>query len=141
MTPTSESALEMGWLCTTTLMAQTTATMANNTKRMTSILRSHFSRKPGDQEARNEQIQHRHREHEFPGKTHQLVVAEARQRSANPHEYEENSAGFGAEPEEWNQPGLHDGQGEEPGHQKEENTEYRIRDRIPLARGGSGMKE
>ncbi len=37
MTPTSESALEIGCVCTTTLMAQTTAITANVRKRMTSI--------------------------------------------------------------------------------------------------------
>src|ERR1039457_4905679 len=37
ITPTSDSALEIGCVCTTTLMAHTTATTAKMRKRMTSI--------------------------------------------------------------------------------------------------------
>ena len=36
---------------------------------------------------------------ELPGEAHQLVVAEARQRGANPDEDEQNEAGLGSEPE------------------------------------------
>jgi hypothetical protein len=38
ITPTSESALEMGCVCTTTLTAQTTAIAANARNKITSIL-------------------------------------------------------------------------------------------------------
>src|SRR5215471_3385002 len=99
MTPTSEIALEMGWDCTTTLMAHSTAITATMRKRMTSISRIQGNRKTGYQ-----QVQNGHREKEFPREAHQLVVAESRQRAANPHEGEQNKAGFGAEPEERQKP-------------------------------------
>src|SRR5580693_1390444 len=91
MTPTSEIALEIGCVCTTTLMAQTTAIIAKIRKRMTSISGSHL-RKPGDQETGHQQIQNRDREEKLPGETHQLVVTEPRQCAANPHEREQSPA-------------------------------------------------
>src|SRR5438309_9064241 len=85
ITPTSEIALEIGCVCTTTLMAHTTAISAKIRNRMTSI-----SGKPSDQETGHQQVQHGHREKALPGKAHQLVVAEARQRAAHPDEREQN---------------------------------------------------
>src|SRR5947209_4411850 len=85
ITPTSESALEIGCVCTTTLIAQITATAANARNKMTSIVSSRKQRHhhPGDQ-----QIQHSGRKQKFPGEPHQLIVTKARQRSANPDENE-----------------------------------------------------
>src|SRR5580693_6192769 len=94
ITPTSEMALDMGCDCTTTLMAHTTATIANTRKITTSMLRE-----PGHEKASHQQDQHRGREKELPGEAHQLVVAEARQRAANPHESEKQRAGLSAKPE------------------------------------------
>src|SRR5213075_985808 len=93
ITPTSEIALEIGCVCTTTLMAQTTAIIAKIRKRVTSM-----SGNQGDHQAGHQQIQNRNREQEFPGKRHQLVVAEARQRAADPDKGKQNRAHLGAEP-------------------------------------------
>src|SRR3954451_25074189 len=89
MTPTREIALEIGCDCTTTLIAHTTAISAKIRNSMTSI-----SGKPGDQETGHQQIEHGHREKALPGEVHQLVVAEARHRSAHPDEGEQNEADF-----------------------------------------------
>src|SRR5580692_4968806 len=99
MTPTSEMALEIGCVCTTTLMAHTTAMIAKTRKRMTSISGSQSNQKAGHQ-----QVEHGDREKELPCEAHQLVVAEARQRAANPDERKQNQAHFGAEPEQRQQP-------------------------------------
>src|SRR4051794_14613898 len=101
-------ALEMGWLCSTTLMAQTTATTAKIRKRMTSISRDQSNHKAGHQ-----QIQNRDREEELPREAHELVVPKARQRAANPHKGKKNEARFGAEPEERSEPALRHGQQED----------------------------
>src|ERR1700737_877834 len=99
MTPTSDSALEIGWVCTTTLMAHTTAINAKMRKRMTSIYFVVLFRKPGNQEAGHQQVEHGHREKKLPGEAHQLVVTEARKGGANPHEQEENRTRLAREPE------------------------------------------
>src|SRR5712691_3674251 len=96
ITPTSDSALEIGCVCTTTLMAETTATAAKTMNTTTSgeiaISETAFkeppSRKPGHQQAGHQQIEHRHREEKLPREAHQLVVTEPRQRAADPHERE-----------------------------------------------------
>ncbi len=85
ITPTSEMALEMGCVCTTTLMAQVTAMSAKTPKKKISPLSSSRS---GNQKAGHQQVQNGYREQEFPREAHQLVVAEARQRAANPHKQE-----------------------------------------------------
>src|ERR1017187_9360326 len=92
----------MGCVCTTTLMAHTTAIIAKTRKSMTSMSGSQSHQKAGRQ-----QVQHGHREKELPREAHQLVVAEARQRSANPHEAEKYPPRLGAKPEQRNQPALH----------------------------------
>src|SRR5580692_10064884 len=104
MTPTSEIALEIGWLCTTTLMAHTTAMIAKTKKSITSISRSQCNHQAGYQ-----QVQHGDREQELPREAHQLVIAEARQRAANPNKREQDAAHLGAKPEQRQQPLLHHG--------------------------------
>src|SRR5271167_3710486 len=93
MTPISDRALEIGCFCTTRLMAQITAITAKTRKRIASIK----LRERHDQ-AGYEQVGHRDREHERPGETHQLIVSEARERTADPYIKEENDADFGGEP-------------------------------------------
>src|SRR5664279_6062776 len=100
ITPTSYSALEIGCVCTTTLMAHTTATTAKMRKRMTSIYFVVLFRKPGNQKAGHQQIEHGHREEKLPREAHQLVVSETRKRGANPNKQEENRARLPREPEE-----------------------------------------
>src|ERR1035437_1811719 len=92
ITPTSDSALEIGCVCTTTLMAHTTATPAKMRKRMTSISFVVLFRKPGNQEGGHQQIEHGHREEKLPRKAHQLVVAKTGKRGANPQKQKENRA-------------------------------------------------
>src|ERR1035438_3077447 len=96
ITAISETALEMGCRCTTTLMAATTAMPANTRKRINSI--RFDSRKHGDRQAGGQQVQHGDRKQNLPGEAHQLIVTEARQRAANPDKEEQNGAGLGAEP-------------------------------------------
>src|ERR1041385_5226098 len=114
ITPTSEMALEMGCLCTTTLIAHTTAMMAKIRKRMTSI-----SRGPGHEQAGYQQVQHSDGKERFPGEAHQLVVAEPRKSAANPDEGEQDGAGFGAEPEQRDEPALHNRQQKHPCDEQE----------------------
>src|ERR1035438_9832825 len=92
ITPTSEIALEIGCVCTTTLMAHTTAINAKMRKRMTSICFVVLFRKPGNQEAGHQQVEHGHREEKLPREAHQLVVTESGQRGANPHKEEQDGA-------------------------------------------------
>src|ERR1700726_3448795 len=84
ITPTSERALEMGCVCNTRLMPQTTAIAAKIMKRSASIFRSeppYLSQ--GHPQADDEEVDQCHREHEGPGEAHQLVVAETWQRPAH----------------------------------------------------------
>src|ERR1700760_1677198 len=127
MTPTSEIALEIGWVCTTTLIAHTTAMIAKTKKRITSISGSQSNQKAGHQ-----QVEHGDREKELPREAHQLVVAEARQRAANPDKREQDGAYFGAEPEERQQPRLHDGQHEHRSADEENHAECREGDLVHL---------
>src|SRR6266481_4538812 len=129
MTPTSETALEIGCDCTTTLMAQSTAITAKTRKRMTSM-----SGKPGNQKAGHQQIQDRHREEKLPGEAHELVVAEAWQRAANPHEGEKDEAGLGAKPEQRQEPALDHGQQKYGRDDEEDHAESRQRQPIAAAR-------
>src|ERR1039457_2211753 len=99
ITPTSDSALEIGCVCTTTLIAHTTAISAKMRKRMTSIYFVVLFRKPGNQEAGHQQIEHGHREEKLPREAHQLVVTEAGQRGANPHKEEQDVSRLGREPQ------------------------------------------
>src|SRR5581483_6507676 len=94
MTPISDTALEIGCVCSTTLMPHTTAINAKIRKSMTSMSRIQRNDKAGHQ-----QVQHGNREKAFPREGHQLVVAEARQRSPNPDEREQDEAHLRAEPE------------------------------------------
>src|SRR5579884_2811151 len=122
MTPIREMALEIGCVCTTTLTALTTAIIAKTKKRMTSI-----SGNPGDQKTGHQQIQHGYWKHEFPSEAHQLVIAEPRQGAANPDECEQNGACLRAEPEQREQPTLHDRQKEDARQNQKHNSERRKR--------------
>src|ERR1019366_3279333 len=106
-------------------MAHTTAINAKMRKSITSIYFVVLFRKPGNQEAGHQQIEHGHREEKLPREAHQLVVSEARKRGANPHEQEENRAGLGREPEERKQPALNHRQQENQRHNEENNPEDR----------------
>src|SRR3954447_13627519 len=91
----------MGCVWTTTLMAHTTAISAKIRNRMTSM-----SGKPGDQKAGHQQVQYGNRKKALPRKAHQLVVAEARQRAADPDEREQNETDLRQEPEQRQKPAL-----------------------------------
>src|SRR5262249_12140582 len=127
----SESALEIGWVCTTTLIAQITAINANARNKITSI---QFSRKQRHQQSSDEQVKNGGWEQAFPSKCHQLVITEARQRSANPDKYKQQYAGLGNKPEQrrkdnhdrWNQ--------ERRGQTEENHREYRKRELIETPR-------
>src|SRR5580693_8737469 len=84
MTPTSESALEMGWVCTTRLMAHTTAMAAKIRKRIESMVSSKCRLCERHGQRRDQEVYQRNREHEGPGESHKLVITEARKRRANP---------------------------------------------------------
>src|ERR1035437_3880771 len=139
ITPTSDSALEIGCVCTTTLMAHTTAINANVRKRMTSIYFVVLFRKPGNQKAGHQQIEHGHREEKLPREAHQLVVTETGKRGAHPHKQEENRTGLCREPEERQQPALHDRQQENQSHNEENDPEDRQADFVPLTGGVGAM--
>src|ERR1039457_257076 len=119
----------MGWVCTTTLMAQTTAMIAKRKNRITSISGSQCNQKAGYQ-----QVQHGHREQELPREAHQLVVAEARQRAADPDKCEKDAARLGAEPEQRQQPLLHHRQQKNRRDTQENQTESRQRKAVAAAR-------
>src|ERR1035438_3674434 len=70
ITAISETALEMGCRCTTTLMAATTAMPANTRKRINSI--RFDSRKHGDRQAGGQQVQHGDRKQNLPGEAHPI---------------------------------------------------------------------
>src|SRR5437870_293737 len=141
ITPTSERALEMGWVCTTTLMADSTAISAKTTNRITSGLITATSRKPGNQQTGHQQIQHRDREKELPGEAHQLVVSEPRQRAPNPYKGEENHARLGAEPEQGQQPALHHRKQKNAGNRQKDQPEHRERGLVAPARGVGAVIE
>src|SRR6185312_7558932 len=101
ITPTREIALEMGCFCTTTLMAQSTATSAKMQKqRRSTILRKQSHQKAGEQ-----QIYQRDREKELPREAHQLVITETRESRANPDENKKQETDFRQEPENRRQQG------------------------------------
>src|SRR5579872_7452151 len=95
ITPTSESALEIGCFCSTRLMAQPTVNAANSRNKMTSSILGE-----GHQQSGYEQVGDRDGEHKGPRKAHQLVIAESRHRPANPDVQEQNHADLGREPEQ-----------------------------------------
>src|ERR1017187_9116343 len=131
ITAMSETALEMGWRCTTTLMAATTAIPAKTRKRIKSISRN--SRKRSDHQAGGQQVQHGDREQNLPGEAHQLIVTEARQRAANPDKQEQNGAGLGAEPEQRQQRTLHDRHQEHRRDDEEDHAERRESETVASA--------
>src|SRR5689334_11053724 len=102
ITPTSDKALEIGCVWTTRLIPQITAIAAKIMNRRASI-----SGEKGHQQGRDEQVNQRHREHEGPGEAHQLIVAEPRQRRADPDEHEQDDENFGAKPEQRQKNELH----------------------------------
>src|SRR3954449_5345903 len=120
ITPISETALEIGCVCTTTLIAHTTAINAKIRKRITSM-----SRKPGDQKAGHQQVQHGHREKALPGEPHQLVVAEPRHGAPDPHESEQDKPRLRREPEQGQQPTLNERQKEHSRDDQENDAERR----------------
>src|SRR5579871_2597966 len=130
MTPMSEMALEIGWDCTITLKPQMTAIAAKMRKRITSMSGEESHQQSGDQE-----VEDGHGEHEFPREGHQLIVAEARQRAANPDEDEQERAGFGGKPEERQERVLRRGNEEESGQQEEDHGNHREGDAIHFAGG------
>src|ERR1035438_10296713 len=104
ITPTSERALEMGCDCSTRLMAQPTAIAAKVRKSKPSIRTNPaLLRCEGHQQARHQEIHDGHREQESPGEPHQLVIAEARQRAADPDEEKNEQPRLGQEPKQRNQ--------------------------------------
>src|SRR3569833_610444 len=133
ITPTREMALEIGCVCTTTLMAQSTATSAKMPKkRRSTILREQSHQKAGDQ-----QIYQRDREKELPREAHQLVITETRESRANPDENEQQKTDFPQEPENrrqygWNEPEERYAGGDEEqcGTAREDRADHRQRDAI-----------
>src|ERR1035438_2354057 len=123
ITAISETALEMGCRCTTTLMAATTAMPANTRKRINSI--RFDSRKHGDRQAGGQQVQHGDRKQNLPGEAHQWIVTEARQRAANPDKEEQNGASLGAEPEQRQQRALQERHQENRRDDQENHAERR----------------
>src|SRR6185312_2024739 len=123
ITPTREIALEIGCFCTTTLMAQSTATSAKMPKkRRSTILREQSHQKAGEQ-----QIYQRDREKELPREAHQLVITKTRESRANPDENKKQKTDFRQEPENrskcgWNGPeDRHAGRDEEQSGTAQEN--------------------
>src|ERR1019366_2673727 len=124
ITPTSDRALEIGCVCTTTLMAHTTAISAKMRKRITSIYFVVLFRKPGNQEAGNQQVEHGHREEKLPREAHQLVVTETGKGGAHPHKQEQDPSRLGREPEQRQEPGLHHGKQKDAGDDQENHAEH-----------------
>src|SRR5438045_7585837 len=83
ITPTNDRALEIGCVWTTRLIADNTA-MPAKTKNRIGSMGGILVGSERDGQAGNQQISERDREHELPRERHQLVVTEARQRTANP---------------------------------------------------------
>src|ERR1700683_4171740 len=138
MTPISESALAMGCRCTTTLMADTTAIIAKSRKKNRSIV---YSGVKGHQEAGDEQIEQRRGKQTLPGKTHQLVITEAGQRCANPHENEEQEAALGEKPEERHQNRNERREKHQAREAEENHAENRERKSVEGARGVESVIE
>src|SRR5580698_5298149 len=90
ITPISERALAMGWVCTTRLIPQKTAIAAKMRKISAVIL---FCRQSHD-EAGGQKVDHRQRKQENPGEAHQLIVTETRQSRAHPDEHEQEHQDF-----------------------------------------------
>src|SRR5437867_4127743 len=122
ITPISDSALEIGCVCTTTFTAQTTAIAAKARNRITSI--ASFSRKQRHHQSGGEQVNNSDRKQEFPGEAHQLVISEARQRSADPDEDEQQEAGLGDEPEQRHENRRHRRNQHRGGESEEYNSKY-----------------
>src|ERR1035441_10297133 len=123
-------ALEIGCVCTTTLMAHTTAMNAKIRK----IARV-ISSQPRNQKAGRQQVRNRDREKELPREAHELVIAEPRQRAANPNKSEKHRTRLSAEPEERQQPCLHHRQQENRRDPEEGRAKYGKRAPVaPVAR-------
>src|SRR5579864_9279503 len=120
ITPTSDKALEIGWVCTTRLMPQITAIAAKIMNRRASI-----SGIDGHQEGRDEQIDQSHWKHKGPGETHQLIVAKPRQRRANPDEHEQDRENFRRKPEQRKQNRLQRSNQEKPRGAQKQDAEHR----------------
>src|SRR5580658_5880235 len=103
ITPMSESALAMGWVCTTRLIPQKTA-MPAKMRKISGVIdyldvRASFCCQSHD-EAGDQKVEHRQRKKENPGEAHQLIVTETRQSGAHPDEHEQQHQDFAAEPEQ-----------------------------------------
>src|SRR5579862_1036441 len=116
-------------------MPQTTAMAAKMRKRIASILfRSHRHQKRGDKE-----VDDCHREHECPGEMHQLVVAKARQRAADPNEQEQNEPYLSREPEEMQQNLSQNRNQEDARNPQEHHAEDRKSDAVKRTRRIDGV--
>src|SRR4029077_8968184 len=93
-----------------------------------------LSRKQRHHQTSGEQIQYGSREQELPGESHQLIVSETWQRSANPDPDKQQKAGLGGEPEYRHKDGYHRGNQQRGGDQEEDNCEHRQRNSVQTAR-------
>ena len=119
----------MGCVCTTRLIAESTAMKAKRQKRITSRLMLRATNETGDQ-----QVEQRHREQKRPGEFHQLIVAEARQRSANPDEDEDQEARFGQNQNSGMRIGFSTGTRNRPARSRK-TTPLREGDAVPARAG------
>src|SRR5262245_24591428 len=103
--------------------------MAKTMNRMTSISGKHRHQESGDQ-----QVENSYRKQEFPGETHELVVAEARQSYAHTVKRKQEGAGLGSEPEQREQYRLHSRDQEHKCDQEKQHSEDRQGLLIPPAR-------
>src|SRR5579883_640530 len=120
MTPTSESALEIGCLCSTRFTPQTTAIPANRKNRIESIGLKERHQKTG-----HEKIQNGHGEHKGPGEMHELVVTETGQRRAYPYIKKQNDSDLRGEPKQGHQDRGNYRRDERRGHAQEYNAGHR----------------
>src|SRR5260370_14125310 len=93
----------MGWVCTTRLIAETTA-MAAKMRKISAVINL-FRSQRHDQRSR-QQIDHGQRKQSDPGEAHQLVVTETRQRRPHPNEQKKQYPRLTAEPEQRHQDHL-----------------------------------
>src|SRR5580704_11840698 len=120
MTPISESALEIGCVWATRLMAQKTA-IAAKMKKISAVI---LFRRKGHHQAGPQQVEHRQRKHVDPGEAHELIVTEARRGGAHPDEQEQQHAQLGAEPEQRHQNGFENGNQQRDAEQSRDAQKY-----------------
>src|SRR3954451_1038025 len=88
-----------------------------------------------------QKINKRAREQECPREVHQLVITEARKRSANPDIQEQERTHLTREPEDRDQDGLHHRDTENDGNQQKSQTKDREAVAVDLTRGLQSVKE